>query len=58
MKNLKEQIVNLGDRMSEKIINGIGETSIKISEQARGRCILLGVYEPKIPIELLKEDKE
>lgn len=55
MKSMREQITNTGERLSEKIINGICEVSIKIGENSRGRCSFFGSYEPKIPIELLKE---
>lgn len=58
MKSMREQINSTGERLGEKIINGICEASIKIGENARGRCSSFGIYEPKIPIELLKENKK
>ncbi|MDP4145188.1 MAG: cyclic lactone autoinducer peptide [Bacillota bacterium] len=51
MRSMKEQLSSMG----EKLIANIGETSIKITEQALGKCIILGLYEPKIPMEVLKE---
>lgn len=54
MRSMREQIANV----AEKVVNGICEFSIKIGEEARGKCLHWGAYEPKIPIELLKnEDK-
>lgn len=54
MKNLKEDLFNIG----EKLVTCIGDVSIKMSDQAMGRCIAMFIYEPKIPIELLKESMD
>lgn len=56
MINMKEQLVSMGERMGEKLVSGIGEASIKLGQQARGKCGFIGIYEPKIPIELLMEN--
>ena len=58
MKSMREQITSTGERVSGKIIKGICEVSIKIGEKSRGRCSMFGAYEPKIPIELLKENNK
>jgi cyclic lactone autoinducer peptide len=58
MKSMREQITSTGERLKGKIIDGICEASIKIGEQSRGRCSMIGVYEPKVPIELLKEENK
>ncbi|MGE5626901.1 MAG: cyclic lactone autoinducer peptide [Solirubrobacterales bacterium] len=52
MRSMKNQLSDV----VETLIKGVGNTSIKISEQAMGKCLLLGIYEPKISIELLKEN--
>lgn len=57
MKNMRKQIVNVSQKLSGKIIDEICEVSIKIGEKSRGRCSAWGAYEPKIPLELLKEKK-
>ena len=58
MKSMKEQIFSMGERVSEKILTEIGETSIKISDKARGKCFMLGLYEPNFSLEMLKENIE
>lgn len=58
MRNMREQVSNMGEKMNAKIVNGIGEASIKLGEQAREFCFFLGFYEPKIPMELLGENIE
>lgn len=45
---------NLFNKISEKAAHSLGKTSIKLSEQALKKSCFLGVYETKIPIELLK----
>ncbi len=55
MNNMKE---NLFSKIAEKMVCSLGETSIKISENALGCCCWGAVYETKIPIELLKEHIE
>ncbi|WP_297420062.1 cyclic lactone autoinducer peptide [Clostridium sp.] len=58
MKGMREQITSMGEKLGGKIIDGICEVSIKIGEKSRGRCSMFGAYEPKIPIELLKEENK
>lgn len=58
MRNMREQITSMGEKLSGKIINGICDVSIKIGEKSRGRCSVVGAYEPKIPIELLREENK
>lgn len=58
MKSMKEQIASSGERLKERIIDRICEVSINIGEKSRGRCSHFGIYETKIPIELLKEDNK
>lgn len=53
MRDMKE---NLFNKMFEKAACFLGETSIKISENSLGKCGFGGIYETKIPIELLKEN--
>ncbi|URZ08971.1 cyclic lactone autoinducer peptide [Clostridium felsineum] len=48
--NLKKQV----NKISEKLIEGIGNVSIKVGEQATDICVLTTLYEPKMPEELLK----
>ncbi|MCR3758933.1 cyclic lactone autoinducer peptide [Clostridium felsineum] len=50
--NLKKQVNKIG----EKFIEGIGKASMKIGEQASDTCVLITLYEPKMPEELLKEN--
>lgn len=58
MKSMSEQITSMREKLGGKIINGICEVSIKIGEKSRGRCSTFGAYEPKSPIELLKEENK
>lgn len=51
MKIMKKGLVN---KIFEKTIYSLGENSIKVSENAMGKCMSSFIYEPKIPIELLK----
>ncbi len=51
MKNMKK---NLFSKIGEKLAITLGETSIKLSEKAMGKCFMGCYYEPKIPIEMLK----
>ncbi|AAK78064.1 cyclic lactone autoinducer peptide [Clostridium acetobutylicum] len=50
--NLKEQL----NKVNDKFIKGLGKASMKIGEQANGKCVLVTLYEPKMPEELLKEN--
>lgn len=52
MKNMKE---NLFNKLGEKLAINLGEASIKLSEKAMGKCFIGAIYEPKVPIEMLKE---
>ncbi|MHC1685335.1 MAG: cyclic lactone autoinducer peptide [Clostridiaceae bacterium] len=56
MKSMKDKLAKVSCKISEKITEGIGEISIKTSEQATGKCFLFWNYEPKFPIELLGEN--
>jgi cyclic lactone autoinducer peptide len=38
----------------QKAIKKLGQALIKIGEKSTSDCILLGVYEPKVSVELLK----
>ncbi len=58
MRSLKEQVVSMGERMGGKLVDGLGEASIKLGEQTRGKCMLISFYEPKISMDLLQEHKE
>lgn len=58
MRNLREQITSIGEKFGSKLIGEIGNASMKIGDQARGSCFFLAAYEPKIPLELLKENIE
>lgn len=55
MRTMKK---NLFNKISEKIAHSLGETSIKISEKAMSKSCFCGVYETKIPIELLKNSNK
>lgn len=55
MRTMKK---NLFNKLSEKMAHSLGETSIKISEKAMLKSCFCGVYESKIPIELLKKSKK
>jgi len=58
MRNMRAQLHNMGGKMGMKIVRGLGEASIKISEQAMGKCIIFGIYEPRISVEMLKENMQ
>jgi len=58
MKSMREQITSTGERLSDKIINGICDVSIKIGEKSKGKCFNFSAYEPKIPIDWLKEENK
>lgn len=49
MKNMKD---NLFNKILEKAVCFLGESSIKISENSMEKCMGY-VYEPKIPLEML-----
>lgn len=53
MRNMKDVLIN---KIGESFPETLGELSIKLSEQAMGKCLAWGAYEPKISIELLKEN--
>lgn len=52
MKSMKTKLLN---KMIGKMACSLGQTSIKISEKAMKQSCFLGVYETKIPMELLKD---
>lgn len=52
MRNMKDKISDF----TEKFADVIGEVSIKISDKACEKCFILGIYEPNVPIEILKEN--
>lgn len=52
MKNTKVKFSNF----TEKFANILGEASIKISDRAVNMCYLPFLYEPEIPVELLKQN--
>lgn len=52
MRNMKEELFSMG----EKLITNIGDATIKISDQVTGKCLLPFLYEPKVPIEVLKQN--
>ena len=58
MRNLKEQLVNVGEKFGCRFINDVGNMAVKIGDQSRGLCFFFSDYEPKIPMELLKENIE
>jgi cyclic lactone autoinducer peptide len=49
---MREQLYEMG----EKIVKGIGEATIKVGEKSVSKCIIFGIYEPKVSIEVLKEN--
>ncbi|MBW6411636.1 cyclic lactone autoinducer peptide [Clostridium weizhouense] len=55
MRTMKKILFN---KMSKKIAHSLGETSIRISEKAMNKSCFCGVYETKIPIELLKNSNQ
>ncbi|GAA0077065.1 hypothetical protein UT300005_14430 [Clostridium sp. CTA-5] len=57
MRNMRKHIANTGERLGDKIINELCTFSIKVGEKSRGRCAAFSAYEPKIPMELLREEK-
>ncbi|APF23474.1 cyclic lactone autoinducer peptide [Clostridium butyricum] len=48
----------LSNRLCNKIAHSLGKTSIKISEKAMHKSCFCGVYETKIPMELLKNSNQ
>lgn len=55
MKILNDELLNI---VTKKIASAIGETSIKVGENASCECVLLGIYEPKFPTEILLQRKK
>ncbi|AGX45382.1 hypothetical protein [Clostridium saccharobutylicum] len=47
---------NLFNKIAEKMACSLGEASIKLSENAMEKCCFGGIYETKIPIQLLKQN--
>ncbi len=58
MRNLREQVINVGGNLVCKLANHLGNATIKIGEQSRGLCLFFSEYEPQYPMELLKENIE
>ena len=58
MRNMREQLLEIGDELKESIAKRIGEEAIKISEKSVNKCILPFFYESNIPMELLKNNIE
>lgn len=58
MNDMKNRMINVKERLGDKFAEKLGSMAETIGEQARGRCWLVGTYEPKITIELLQEDLE
>lgn len=52
MKNMKEHELN---EVGKKVLSKFADASIKIAEEARGKCFFTFIYEPNFPIEVLKE---
>ncbi|MDD7795015.1 hypothetical protein [Clostridium sp. 'White wine YQ'] len=44
--------------MKKQLLTKIGEASSKLSDKAMGKCIILGLYEPKIPAEMLRKNED
>lgn len=44
----------MNERKSNKVISALTNLSIKVGEQAMGKCFLLVNYEPKLPKELFE----
>jgi hypothetical protein len=55
---MKEQLCDMGEKLKETIAKGIGQEAVRISEKAVGKCLVFGIYEPKVPIELLMKKIE
>lgn len=45
---------NMNEKKSNKVISALTNLSIKVGEQATGKCFLLVNYEPKLPKELFE----
>ena len=55
MNTMREQLFS---KLGEKLAGRIGEASVKISDKAIEECIMYGLYEPKIPAEMLKNNMD
>lgn len=53
MRNMKDVLIS---KLGKSVSKNLGKFSIKLSEQAMGKCVLSACYEPKVPINLLKEN--
>ncbi|GFP74620.1 cyclic lactone autoinducer peptide [Clostridium fungisolvens] len=45
---------NTKNQLFEKLARAIGDTSIKISDKATGKCMIGYFYEPKAMLEIIK----
>lgn len=55
MRGTKKEITI---KAGEKITEGLAQTAVKLGEMAMGKCGFVLLYEPKIPMELLKESMD
>lgn len=55
MRNMKENLLN---KIGEKTANVLGDASIKLCKKSFDKCMWFLCYEPKIPMEILKENME
>lgn len=55
---MKNKIINVKERLEGRIVEKLGGIAESIGGQTKGRCFIVGAYEPKIPIEFLKEQIE
>ncbi len=58
MKNFKETLFSINEGIEEKVARKLGNAAVKVSEKAVRGCTMWGIYEPEIPMELLKENSE
>lgn len=45
---------NMNNNLKEKLIDKLGNTIINMGEKSTRDCVIFGIYEPEISIELLK----
>lgn len=48
------KFMNTESNLKEMVSKKLGDALIKVGEKSTSTCILLGVYEPKVSVELLK----
>lgn len=54
MKNLRHKI---SSNLEEIILTSIGNTAIKITNKSVGKCLVFGLHEPAIPMEVLENSE-